>query len=229
MVTVVGLDGCKGGWVAVVLEDREFAEAAFIPTAAEALTTWPDLTVLAIDIPIGLPDDTVPYPRLADVEARKRLLKGRSSVFPTPPRAVLAEESYATALARSPELMGVGLSRQAFALRDKILEVDALARSEPRIHEVHPEISFREMAGQSVNVWYPKKTWNGLAQRRRCLAEAGTDLPDHLESAGRAAADDVLDAAAAAWSAWRIAIGRASTLPDPPQESADGRPIAIWY
>lgn len=27
MVTVVRLDGCKGGWVAVVLENREFAGA----------------------------------------------------------------------------------------------------------------------------------------------------------------------------------------------------------
>lgn len=125
--------------------------------------------------------------------------------------------------------MGVGLSRQSYALREKILEVDALARSEPRVHEVHPEISFRAMAGESVDVWFPKKTWNGLAQRRRCLAEAGIVVPNDLQGAGRAAADDVLDAAAAAWSARRIATGRASTLPDPPQRSADGRPIAIWY
>jgi predicted RNase H-like nuclease len=40
--------------------------------------------------------------------------------------------------------------------------------------------------------------------------------------------DDVLDAAAAAWSANRIAKGEAVSLPDPP-ESKDGLQVAIWY
>lgn len=85
------------------------------------------------------------------------------------------------------------------------------------------------MAGDSVATWYPKRTWNGLAQRRACLDRAEITLPDHLERGGMAGADDVLDAAAAAWSAWRIATGRASTLPDPPQVGDSIAPIAIWY
>jgi predicted RNase H-like nuclease len=40
--------------------------------------------------------------------------------------------------------------------------------------------------------------------------------------------DDVLDAAAVAWTANRIAVGIASTLPDPP-EQVGGRRVAIWY
>jgi predicted RNase H-like nuclease len=40
--------------------------------------------------------------------------------------------------------------------------------------------------------------------------------------------DDVLDAAAAAWTANRIATGQAMTLPDPP-ELSDGLRICIWY
>jgi predicted RNase H-like nuclease len=64
-------------------------------------------------------------------------------------------------------------------------------------------------------------------ERRRLLAEAGIELPDEL-SAGQAAADDVLDAAIAAWSAARRARGEAVPLPpDPPVQ--DGRPVAIWY
>jgi len=39
---------------------------------------------------------------------------------------------------------------------------------------------------------------------------------------------DVLDAAAAAWSAQRIALGIAETLPGSP-ERADGMTICIWY
>jgi predicted RNase H-like nuclease len=228
-VRVAGLDGCKGGWAAVAHEDGEFADAPVLPTAAEAFSAWPDLAVLAIDIPIGLPGRDVPFPRQADVEARNRLLKRRSSVFLTPPREVLVEETYAAALTRSLKLAKRGLSRQSYALRAKILEVDELARSDSRVREVHPEISFLEMAGDSVGTWFPKRTWNGLAQRRGCLERAGITVPGHLERGGLAGADDVLDAAAAAWSAWRIATGQGGSLPDPPQEGADTELIAIWY
>jgi predicted RNase H-like nuclease len=40
---------------------------------------------------------------------------------------------------------------------------------------------------------------------------------------------DTLDAAAVAWSTWRIAAGRAVTLPDRPQHDRYGRQIAIRY
>ncbi|MGH3778212.1 MAG: DUF429 domain-containing protein [Pseudonocardiaceae bacterium] len=41
----------------------------------------------------------------------------------------------------------------------------------------------------------------------------GIHLPDQLGDASNAGADDVLDAAAAAWSAHRIATGHADRLP----------------
>jgi predicted RNase H-like nuclease len=44
-----------------------------------------------------------------------------------------------------------------------------------------------------------------------------------------AAKDDLLDAAAVAWSAGRIAAGTAVTLSDPDQCADDGREIAIRY
>ena len=41
--------------------------------------------------------------------------------------------------------------------------------------------------------------------------------------------DDVFDAAAAAWSAHRIATGTAQCLPTAPEHDAHGRPVAIRY
>jgi predicted RNase H-like nuclease len=69
--------------------------------------------------------------------------------------------------------------------------------------------------------------------RRALLSTVGLRLPDDLGRAGRVAVDDLLDAAAVAWSAGRIATGQASCLPDPPQAGPpqagpDGRAIAIW-
>ncbi|HCP61807.1 MAG TPA: DUF429 domain-containing protein, partial [Actinobacteria bacterium] len=56
-----------------------------------------------------------------------------------------------------------------------------------------------------------KKSWNGLMQRWRLLSSEGIELPEAAGPAGAAAPDDVLDAAAAAWSANRIANGVSET------------------
>jgi predicted RNase H-like nuclease len=40
---------------------------------------------------------------------------------------------------------------------------------------------------------------------------------------------DTLDAAAVAWSAWRIATGEAVVIPDQPQLDSQGREITIRY
>jgi len=76
---------------------------------------------------------------------------------------------------------------------------------------------------------YPKKSWNGQMERRRLLADAGIVLPDGLTGrAGEVPVDDVLDAAAMAWTARRVADGVAIPLPSPPERIA-GRDVAIWY
>ena len=72
-----------------------------------------------------------------------------------------------------------------------------------------------------------KKSAAGALERLDILHRHGIDLDD-LGDAGGMPLYDVLDAAAAAWSANRIATGAAQTLPDPP-EVVDGHAVAIWY
>lgn len=69
---------------------------------------------------------------------------------------------------------------------------------------------------------------SGFAElRRQLLEENGVLLPDDLSEGGLAPADDVLDAAAAAWTVNRLAQGRAKTLPDPRRSIlADGRSLS---
>jgi predicted RNase H-like nuclease len=120
-----------------------------------------------------------------------------------------------------------GVSAQAYALGQKILEVDPIAASDDRVIEIHPEVCFRAMKGEPLD--YSKHSWNGQAERRQLIAGAGIGLPDHLSEAGQVPPDDILDAAAAAWTAWRLAQGTAKVLP----ESANGRDRilrgVIWY
>ena len=95
--------------------------------------------------------------------------------------------------------------------------------------EVFPEASFRAMGDSFVAS--SKKTWNGQADRRALLAAAEPPivLPADLAGAGAVPADDVLDAAAAAWSARRVATGRAEAFGDPAEvDPVTGRRIAMW-
>jgi predicted RNase H-like nuclease len=181
--------------------------------------------VLAVDIPIGLPEGK--EHRQCDLAAKAFLKPRSSSVFFTPPRPVLEAPTYQEGNQLSWHDYERGVSAQAYALGQKILEVDPIAASDDRVIEIHPEVCFRAMKGEPLD--YSKHSWNGQAERRRLIAGAGIGLPDHLSEAGQVPPDDILDAAAAAWTAWRLAQGTAKVLP----ESANGRDRilrgVIWY
>jgi predicted RNase H-like nuclease len=150
-----------------------------------------------------------------------------SSVFAAPPLDALGAASYAEANELLGSLGVARLSRQAWALVPRIVEAAEAAAADPRLHEVHPEVSFCELAGGTPLAW-SKKSWNGLLIRRRLLADAGIALPDAIPNVGGVVADDVVDAAAVAWSARRIAAGTARTLPADPEPGDGGRTVAIW-
>jgi predicted RNase H-like nuclease len=225
VVVAVGADACKTGWIAVVVDDTGVLAAHYLPGITSLPAIVPNASVVAIDIPIGLPESGR---READVAARSFLGPRRNSVFFTPPRAAVEAATHAEATAASLRLTGFGLSRQSFALAPKVREVDTWIRHAPwPVYEVHPEVSFAILLGAPASA--PKKSWAGMSERRRGLARAGLTL-DHIhgDAAIRAAVDDMLDAAVAAWSALRIARGQALTIPDPPPAGPEGRPIAIW-
>jgi predicted RNase H-like nuclease len=226
MTVVIGVDGCERGWVFVRLEGGAFASAALHGRFIDGVATAPDAAVIGVDMPIGYPPPSAQR-RAADVEARAMLKRRASSVFPVPPRAVLTAPDWATANERSRALTGRGLPRQSYGLAAKILEVERVAAQDGRVREVHPEVSFQALAGRPLTA--SKRQWNGHAERRALLEAAGIWIPGALGEVGTVAADDILDAAAAAWSAGRIAAGEAIPLPSPPEYDDDGRPVAIWY
>ena len=225
MQVVIGADGCKGGWVFVRLENRAFAAATFYRRFAAGVAASGDATVIGVDIPIGYPAPPA-LERAADGLAQALLHPCPNTVFPALHPDVLAAPDKQIANDIWFERTGQRVNPLSFALRNKILEVVPVATRDQRVYEVHPEVSFRELAGRPLA---PKKQWNGLAERRACLEEAGIVIPDALAEAGTAAADDILDAAGAAWSARRIAEDVAASLPEPPERDANGRQVAIWY
>ena len=220
---VAGVDGARRGWVAVRLTDGRFAEARFFNTFGDLAQAYPEAAVIAVDIPIGLPDRNH---RAADERAREELGGRRNSVFFTPPRRALEAGDFDQAVKIAHSLGGT-ISQQGYALRKKIFEVECFI-SDPRIVEVHPEVSFWAMNGQRP-LPHAKSTWNGLMMRVELVRRHGVELPRTLKGMDKAGADDVLDAAAAAWSAWRVARGQADSLPESPEVGPTGRAVAIWY
>lgn len=222
-MAVLGLDGCAKGWIGVVLEGDAVSVHHFT-SVSRTLELGSEFEVIAIDIPIGLLDSG---PRLADVLARRNLPGRASTIFNAPPRACLGVQDYPAAQEIARRLLGKGLSKQSFALLAKIDEVDRFHHSAPcPVWEVHPELTFAKINGGRVLA--PKTTWAGMVERRAALASVGIGLDDVDPAVGRMGAiDDVLDAAACAWSAREILHERAAFLPDPPEVDATGRLVAI--
>src|SRR4051794_19545071 len=221
-MAVLGVDGHKGGWGAARLEGRS-GGLSVLPDVRAVLAV-PDVEVIGIDMPIGLSDDGA---RACDLEARPRLGKAHSSVFPAPVRRVLAASSYAEACTVSIHASGKSLSRQTFAIVPAIKSLDdALGDPpDPRVHEVHPEVSFRRLDGRVAD---PKRSASGHAQRLRAL-ERVMDVSDGLAASPlRLPLIDALDACAAAWSAQRIADGAAEWVGDD-RLDARGRPMRIHF
>jgi predicted RNase H-like nuclease/ADP-ribose pyrophosphatase YjhB (NUDIX family) len=225
---VLGVDACPSGWVGVVLDTDLRASVFVAPTIAglvDLVRESHDVAVVGIDIPIGLPDSGG---RLADAEARRELVGKSSSLFSTPVRAALEaatyEEGRAANLAATEGRTSV--SAQAYALREKVLQVDAWVRAEPGVVvvEVHPELSFARMAGHPL--LERKKDADGARVRREALAAHGIVAPPWFRGSGFGE-DDLLDACAVAWTAVRHSLGVSESFPATPEVFSDGIPAAI--
>lgn len=235
---VAGVDGCKAGWIVVTrpLEGASPPTVAVVPRFRDILADE-TLAVLAVDMPIGLPDRAGIGGRGPERCVRPHLGMRQSSVFSVPSRAAVSctdyREACAVALATSDPPKKV--SKQAFYLFPKIREIDALMTPEleERVFEVHPELAFWRLNG-GAPMSLPKKVKNaaspaGLDQRAALLAAHG--FPEAFldarppRGAGR---DDLIDACVNAAVAQRIANGDAMPFPPVFERDAKGLRMAIW-
>ncbi len=228
---LAGVDGCRAGWiVALVHPGGEGAVIRVVPDFAAVLALPEAPAIIAVDMPIGLPDRVGPGGRGPEALARRKLPGRASSVFSVPSRAAVYQDDYAgacrVALATSDPPRA--LSRQLFNIMPRIREVDVALRADAaaraRVFESHPELAFCRMNGGQPPP--SKKTPEGAAARRALLAAAGLGAP--AKAPRGAAIDDMLDALACATVARRLHGGQALSHPDSPAYDAHGLPVAIW-
>ncbi|WP_421980140.1 DUF429 domain-containing protein [Roseibium sp.] len=236
---VAGVDGCKAGWVAVLrnLDDPAGLRLGVFPSFAGILAYDPFLAVIAVDMPIGLPERLDQTGRGPEKAARRHLGERQSSVFSVPSRAAVYETDYREACetAQKTSEPPRKVSKQCFYLFPKIREIDTLMTPEleDRVFEVHPELAFWRLNGER-EMSLPKKIKSranpdGLDQRRDLLVSKG--LPAAFldqqppKGCGR---DDLLDAAANSLIAECCLKGIAEPFPDPFRRDGRGLRMAIW-
>jgi predicted RNase H-like nuclease len=227
----VGVDGCKGGWLCFTVDlgagDTGFA---IVPLFADALTKYKCAKVVTVDIPIGLPESGA---RACDIQARRLLGKPRaSSIFPAPIRSILGATTYKEACQKSLMAGGKRISRQTFNILHKVQEVDEVLSPglQSWVYEIHPEICFwRLNGGQALK--FQKRSEGGRRERLRLLSRPFPEIRAHLGQLDKkqAGPDDLVDAAAAAWTAVRIGRNEATRIPDEPEFDSTGLRMEILY
>jgi len=251
-IWLAGVDGCRAGWIVAFVRPAatEFV-IRVVERFSDLIAASENPAVIAVDIPIGLPDRSGHGGRAAENAVRPLLGKRQSLVFSVPSRAAIyaetgpfADMSSAYAAHRRCSEVGRttsdpprGVSIQSFMIFPKIREVDGCLREVPaaaaRVFEVHPEVAFWRLNGERA-LSEPKKKKGrpyppGMSLRRDLLAAAGlTSEILTLATPRGAGEDDLLDALACAVIARRIHAGIARPFPDPPPVDSYGLPMAIW-
>ncbi len=235
MEVVAGIDGCPSGWICIKSDISNHNTSAFILnniSSIISLTQQPN--VVAIDIPIGLPESGR---RECDIAARRIMGEPRQrSVFPAPIRPALEARSRIEAdrITRSVDGRGVGV--QAWGLYKKIRSVDLALKEKPELrsmfYEVHPELSFMEM-NEGIPIASSKKIREGREARIKLLVSYfGIKALEETINQFRKKDvndDDIYDAFAALWTAKRIYKGEAKTVTDKKETDSTGLHMEIWY
>jgi len=237
---VAGADGYSEGWVVVLLQPATETVRVRTVDGVDALFDLPEAPVrLGVDMVIGCPDRAESGGRDCDRAARQLLGHPRgTSVFSPPAYDALWADTYEKAQQRNrasgPE--APGLSRQTFHLLPKMraLAEHITPSRQERIREVHPELTFYAMSGDTP-VSASKHSEDGRATRADLLEAHGfptvrAAIDDFADSV--IGSDDVLDAHAACWTARRLHNGTARRCP-PRDTSAPrnnrGLRMEIWW
>ena len=221
----IGVDGCRAGWTAAVLDHGELRLNVY-KSIASLVKEYPLFDAFLIDMPIGLRNSLNQV--RPEIDARKELGVKASSVFPIPSRdAVYAKEEEEQKKVNL-RVLDKSLSKQSLAIIPKIRELDEFLNDYPeyknKILESHPEVNFTRLNGSVV--LSKKKEESGLSERRHILSKYldKRDLSGMYDKAKELGCgqDDLIDAICLAITGALHAHGQSETIPDQPETDEKG-------
>ena len=221
----IGVDGCRNGWAAAVLDHGELFLKRYDSVAA-LVDEYPAFDACLIDMAIGLRNDANQI--RPDDAAKIELGKKASSVFPIPSRAAVYAEGEDAQKQANIRTLGKSLAKQSIAIIPKIRELDEFlndhSKYKNRILESHPEVVFARMNGSVVMT--RKKEFPGFSDRVAILSEYLDEktlwaMWDQAKELG-CSPDDLVDAVSLAVAGVLYAHGQTDTLPELPEEDEKG-------
>ena len=221
----LGVDGCRGGWIACSLDYGNFRLERF--DNLEAITaSYPEFDAFLIDMVIGL-RSYADQLRPEDL-ARKELKSRSSTIFSVPCRQAVYAESEEEQKEENKKILGKSLSKQSINIIPKIREVDEFLGKHPeyrnKILESHPELDFARLHGKVVMT--QKKEYTGFKDRVNILEryipdKTLTGLWDKAKDL-KCKPDDLLDAVCLAVTAVLSTQGMCDTVPEVPEQDEKG-------
>ena len=230
----IGIDGCKGKWVAVCLTENKFEVDKF-NNIEEICEKYKNADSIIIDMPIGLPEE------IKDIRPEsiaRKFLKGKtSSIFNTPCRQAVYAENYTKAIEENKANLGISLSPLSYGICSKMREIDEFLSNNPqwknRLIEGHPEICFAKLNydkailenktkpdGQNKRLEILQKYYSNSAL---VINKFLTDVP------ARKKIDDVIDALCLAITGIIGLENGFGTIPEVPMEDKRGIKMQMVY
>ncbi|MCW3167034.1 DUF429 domain-containing protein [Chryseobacterium sp. 09-1422] len=233
MQKLIGIDGCKYGWVAVSMKSDT---ADLFKSLADLINFYPESSMFMIDMPVGLSNIDLKE-RNCETIARKILSKKRKpSLFSVPCRESIYASTYEEANQINREIIKKGISKQSWGIVQKIREVDQLLQNNRslvrKIKESHPEVAFHFLNSQQ-SMEYNKKTAEGQQERLQVLKSfsdrAEVIFNNSMSNFKRkhVSADDILDSICLAVTLEEM-INSGSSFEDGNLDSL-GIPMKIHY
>lgn len=221
----IGVDGCRGGWIAAVLNKGKLEIEKFYKIE-DMIKKYTHFNELLIDMPIGFAssaDEIRP-----DAAARKMISSRSPAIFSAPGRDSVYAVSEEEQIKKNKESLGKGLSRQTMAIIPKMRELDVFLQTNEEyknvIKESHPEVCFARLNGSVV--MSKKSKADGLEERlcilRQYLPGFGKNIVLEKSKEFKCNKDDIIDAVCLAVTGRLSAVGKAESIPEEPLKDRTG-------
>lgn len=230
----VGIDSCKGKWIAVALTKSDYDINKF-EKIKDVCDRYKNADSIIIDIPIGLSENKEEL--RPDSELRK-LLKGKaSSVFNCPCRQSVYAKNYLEAIELNKKILGVSINPLSYAITSKIREVDMFLQENTewknKLTESHPEFCFMKF-NNGTPIFENKTKQEGQLKRIAALSNYYSDTGKVIEkykndTSSKVKLDDAIDALCLAVMGIKGIENGFSTIPDLPMEDSKGIKMQIVF
>jgi 8-oxo-dGTP diphosphatase len=224
-ITSIGVDGCKGGWIAAVLKQGRLIIDKY-SSLNEVIQVYPNFDEFLIDMVIGLQskkDHIRP-----DSYARKIINERTSTIFPAPCRQAVYAKTVSEAYDQNERVLGKKFTPLTVGIIPKMRELDSYFQENPEyknfIKESHPEVCFARLNGKTV--LSKKSEIDGMEERIRILSNYIPDLTlnkvaVHAKNL-KCNIDDIVDAVCLAVTANIANQGDFDIIPENPMRDETG-------